>query len=417
MTSDFPSVMAIQNTRPTKAQKPNSANLLKMPVCFILDDEAEIVEVVKTSLTALGFESEGFDAFAKFSEAVAERHPDCIMLDLALKTSDAIDVIQHLSQINFKGDVILMSGLDEDALKKVQTAGRRNGINMLPFLRKPFSSAALHRVLDERNKPYPDGLDSLQIREALEQNWIVPWYQPQVDFLTGDIVGAETLARLVHPDLGVFTPGQFLATLDRDQMLQLTCKLIETILDDLRKLRENGQEIRASVNIPPAIMREVGLANTLREEISVHGHRPKLTVEMIEEQVNHDFQHYFDLAAQYRIYGVEFSLDDFGAGFSNLSRLRDLPFDEIKIDRNFITNIHRNRPNRIIVKAVVDVAENLGSRVVAEGIEDNEAAVVCEELGCHVGQGFYFGRPQPFDGFMRLMQRQFSQDRSDRSKI
>jgi EAL domain-containing protein (putative c-di-GMP-specific phosphodiesterase class I) len=362
--------------------------------------------VVQTSVKALGFHGVGFESLVEFSQAVAERHPDCVMLDLALRTTDAIDVIQYLSQIEFKGDVILMSGLEEDALRRVHGAGERNGISMLPFLRKPFTANALRRVLEERNRPQTDGLDSMQVREALDQNWIVPWYQPQIDFLTGEIVGAEALARLVHPDLGVFTPGQFLGMLDRDQMLRLTGKLIDTVLRDLRGIRADGRDIRAGVNVPPAIMREIGLANVMRNEISVHGHRPRLTVEMIEEQVNDDFRHYYDLAAQYRIYGVEFSLDDFGAGFSNLGRLRDLPFDEIKIDRSFITNIHRNRPNRVIVKAVVDVAENLGSRVVAEGIETNEAAVVCEEIGCHVGQGFYFGRPQPIDGFRRLMNRQ-----------
>jgi diguanylate cyclase (GGDEF)-like protein len=232
------------------------------------------------------------------------------------------------------------------------------------------------------------------IRFGLENGQFVPYFEPQVDLQTGEIIGFEVLARWIHPLSGVIGPDVFIPVAEE---IGLIGRLSEQVIGDaLSEAAGWDQNIRISVNISPLQLADGWLAQRIVRILAESGFpADRLVIEITESSLFADIDLARTIAASLKNQGIRLALDDFGTGFSSLAHLRSLPFDMIKIDRSFVTNINAKRESSAIVRAVTTLAASLPVPVCVEGIENEDAYRAVVRLGCEIGQGWYFGKAMP----------------------
>jgi diguanylate cyclase (GGDEF)-like protein len=236
-----------------------------------------------------------------------------------------------------------------------------------------------------------------ELRRAVELDELVLHYQPTVDLKTGALRRAEALVRWQHPVHGMLLPTEFIGLAEVSGTIQpLTRWVIERAVDQARRWYDAGHDTGVSVNLSVRNLYDRGLAAWLARVLADAGLPPdRLTLEITENEVMDDPVVAMDVLADVGALGVATSIDDFGTGYSSLSYLKQLPIDEIKIDRSFVAGMRVEQSDAVIVGAIITLGHDLGLTVVAEGIEDAPSAARLHALGCDRGQGFFFGPPMP----------------------
>jgi diguanylate cyclase (GGDEF)-like protein len=240
------------------------------------------------------------------------------------------------------------------------------------------------------------------IRYGLDHGQFVPFFEPQLDLETGEIVGFEVLARWIHPLSGTILPDTFIPVAEE---IGLIGRLSEQVIANaLTQAADWDPTIKISVNISPIQLTDAWLAQRIVRLLTETGFpADRLVVEITESSLVPDIELARSIVTSLKNQGVRLALDDFGTGFSSLSHLRSLPFDVIKIDRSFVSNIHSNTESIAIVRAVTTLASALNVPVCVEGIESEAAHAAVLGLGCAVGQGWYFGKPMPGEQAAELL--------------
>jgi EAL domain-containing protein (putative c-di-GMP-specific phosphodiesterase class I) len=230
------------------------------------------------------------------------------------------------------------------------------------------------------------------IRFGLEHGQFVPYFEPQVDLATGEIVGFEVLARWNHPLSGLIGPDTFIPVAEE---IGVIGRLSEQVISEaLRQAVQWDPAIKISVNISPTQFTDGWLAQRIVRILTEAGFPPdRLVVEITESSLFADLDLARSMLTSLKNQGVRLALDDFGTGFSSLSTLRSLPFDMIKIDRSFVTTLLEDAENMAIVRAVTTLANALSVPVCVEGIERDSVHESVVMMGCQLGQGWYFGKP------------------------
>ncbi|MGH2340662.1 EAL domain-containing protein [Segnochrobactraceae bacterium EtOH-i3] len=368
----------------------------------VIDDEPGVRNYLSFALESLGFEAECFADTIGFEQRAGDVRPDLVIMDLAIGDRDAIDLIRFLDLQNYRGPVVLVSGRPEALMRQVQLVGERHGLHMLPMLRKPFRVEDVRRVLVKGNLIAIDQLDAVQIGQALEENRFRLWYQPKIDLASRTLIGVEALLRLDHPEFGLLSPGAFLSAADGPMIARITERVLNQALAGWTQLAAAGLRVPVSINTPVSVFSNLDVPALVAERRPPDPDWPGLIVEIPEDQVVREADIVFEAATRLKVHGIELAIDDFGAGYSSLSRLRQIPFAEIKLDRSLVRECDEDRADRIIVQAVCDMAHHWGARVVAEGVETSGELHTLLGLGCDAAQGFHFARPQPLDQFIGM---------------
>jgi len=257
-------------------------------------------------------------------------------------------------------------------------------------------------------RAWSDGLDaSRALRRvlrsdaaaALQAGQIQPWFQPQICTSTGEISGAEALARWVHPERGLVSPLHFLDALeDGGHMGQLSDVMIRGALAALASWDTIGLGIqRVAINLSGADLRDSTFVERLKWELDRHDLRgDRLCAEVLETAFRDgtDDGVATTIAGLKRL-GCRIDLDDFGTGSASIMALHRLPIDRVKIDRGFIAGIDRNERQRRMVAGILSLAEHLGMETLAEGVESAGEHALLAQLGCDHVQGFRIARPMP----------------------
>lgn len=248
---------------------------------------------------------------------------------------------------------------------------------------------------------------SLQARleSALSEDRISIKLQPQADLRDGRIVGVEALARWVDEERGEIPPSRFILQCERVGRLdELTKRVLFKSLDAMQSLHGDGHCPRMSVNVSAIQFVDSRIAEMIEKNLALHSIDPaKLTIEVTETARIEDFSGARRVFEQIRGLGVSFSIDDFGVASANLEAMLELPFNEIKIDRMFVRDMHRSDTAHAIVANVIRLARDAGLTSVAEGIEDRETYALLRDLGCDLGQGFYIARPMALGQFWETL--------------
>jgi EAL domain-containing protein (putative c-di-GMP-specific phosphodiesterase class I) len=241
--------------------------------------------------------------------------------------------------------------------------------------------------------------------DVLERNWFELFYQPKIDLKTMRLVGAEALVRARHPTRGVLPPGVFLPGAGEEEMLALTERVIVTALKDWEDCAANGMSVKLSVNVPVSALVKLPIPQILREERPHADNWPGLIMEVTEDEIIHDLEIANDVADALRSLNCSLALDDFGAGYSSLARLRQLPFSELKIDRSYVTNCNSDRISAGLCETIVDLGKRFGLKTVAEGIETTHESHKLQGIGCNIGQGYLFAKPMSKAQLIGIMRR------------
>ena len=231
-------------------------------------------------------------------------------------------------------------------------------------------------------------------QNALRLGQFIPYFQPIVALRTGQLAGFEVLARWQHPLHGLVSPDQFISLAEKQGWIDtLTQQLLHKAFAEAGSIPE---PLTLSVNISPVQLRTSSLPGLIRKAAEGTGFPlMRLVIEITESALINNLDHAANIAKELKDMGCSLSLDDFGQGYSSLLHLQALPFDELKVDRSFVTSMTEKRESRKVVAGVVGLGQSLGLRTVAEGIETREQAETMLWLGCELGQGWYFGRPLP----------------------
>ena len=230
------------------------------------------------------------------------------------------------------------------------------------------------------------------IRFGLDHGQFLPYFEPQVDLATGEIVGFEVLARWKHPLSGVIGPDVFIPVAEE---IGLIGRLSEQVISAaLQEAAQWDRSIKISVNISPSQLTDGWLAQRIVRILAEAAFpAERLVVEITESSLFADIELARTIVTSLKNQGVRLALDDFGTGFSSLAHIRSLPFDIIKIDRSFVANLGSKRESAAIIRAVTTLAAALSVPVCVEGIENEDAYKAVVRLGCEIGQGWYFGKP------------------------
>ncbi|RWX44848.1 diguanylate cyclase (GGDEF) domain-containing protein [Candidatus Electrothrix aarhusensis] len=236
------------------------------------------------------------------------------------------------------------------------------------------------------------------LRQAVADDGLINFYQPQINLLDGSICGMEALARWIHPVKGLISPAAFIPIAESTGLIEkLGIDLVRQACLQGKKWRDMGfRKFIMAVNISGRLLRRRDLFYQIMSCIESTGFPPHaLEVEFTEGVLIENMDFTVDLINKLRAEGIKLAIDDFGTGYSSLSYLQHLQVDKIKIDRSFITNVTTNNTDAAITLGIIAIAQNLHFRVIAEGIETEEHLFFLQKNQCHEGQGFLFSPPIP----------------------
>lgn len=250
-----------------------------------------------------------------------------------------------------------------------------------------------------------------QLRVAIDHgDQLELYFQPKVDALSGAPVGAEVLLRWQHPERGMVSPGEFIPLAEQSGLIRpMTDWLLARAVDQIAAWRAAGLTPgRVSINMSAHSFYGGGVVRLIDEVLARTGvPASQLVVEITEGTLMHDHVAALQVLNALRARQIGISLDDFGTGYSSLGYLQRFPIDEIKVDRSFVTDLDSNPGNQALVSAIVGLGRALGLAVVAEGVETDAQAGHLRRLGCHILQGFLYGRPMPAADFATYIARPF----------
>jgi EAL domain-containing protein (putative c-di-GMP-specific phosphodiesterase class I) len=236
-----------------------------------------------------------------------------------------------------------------------------------------------------------------ELRAALDSNQLVLHYQPKVDLRTGKIHGVEALVRWDHPTRGLLYPDTFLHLVEETALIHtMTRVVLGTALDQVATWRAQGRRLTVAVNLSTSSMLDTDLPEQV---VAMHAARD-LPLGVLQMEISEDFlmgdrDRARSILTRLRAHGIQICVDDFGTGYSSLSYLRDLPIDELKIDRSFVLPMADDPRAAALVASTITFAHGLNLRIVAEGVENHIAYTELARLGCDQAQGFYMCGPVP----------------------
>lgn len=236
-----------------------------------------------------------------------------------------------------------------------------------------------------------------ELRRAIAERELVLYYQPKAALASGSVTSVEALIRWVHPERGMVFPDSFIPIAQETSLIgPLTLYVIEEALRQARAWRDDGVELSIAVNLSTRNLLDRGFPGQVAELLRRWEVEPKcLELEVTESSMLANPTRAKAILGELSDLGIRLSIDDFGTGYSSLAYLRQLPVDEIKIDRSFVLGMEAEAGDAVIVRSTVDLGRNLGLNVVAEGVETIETWERLRELGCNTAQGYFLGRPMP----------------------
>ena len=386
----------LTETNPTAACAAAARQLL------VVDDEAEIGEVVKFVAEECGFEATLLDDALGFP-SVYRRGFDTIVLDLSMPGADGVELLRFMAQDRCESRIVLMSGFDAQVLHAARELAKGYGLRIAGVLQKPLDLDALAGLLSQpaaraAARPAADALElSVEgLRHAIASGQVVPHFMPKVAMSSGAFLGVEALARWQHPERGLVAPMMFVPFAEANGLSpELTAAILERTLVQCARWRAEGMRLGVAVNVSARDL-NVDFPDLLQSQALAHGVDPEqITIEVTETAVAQDLAQSLDVLTRLRMKKFGLSIDDFGTGYSSMQQLHRAPFTELKIDQSFVRNLPHEEQARNIVQSTIDLGRRLNMTLVAEGVEDAGIWQRLQRMGCDEGQGYYITKPIP----------------------
>jgi EAL domain-containing protein (putative c-di-GMP-specific phosphodiesterase class I) len=377
---------------------------------LVIDDQEHVRKWIRRVLKTLGisFVSEAEDGQAALALVTSPGSSfDLILCDLKMPNTDGIELIRAFSALRLETAVLLLSMEPERVLETSALLAEEQGLRVLGAIGKPLTVEKLEPLLKTVTAsaavPPQPSVDVApdRLREVLQGGVLHLLYQPKISMASGRMTGVEALARWRHPDFGTVSPEFFVALCEETSHLGdwlLDFSLREAFAFSVRA-NDSGDEVNVAINVHARALDDIRLPDRIEAMANAAGTSPnRITLEITERSVAHDAIRMLDVATRLRLKGFNLAIDDFGTGHSGLSQLRRLPFNQLKIDRQFVHGSADSSSKRSVVEASVALARNLQMTSVAEGIQRRPDWDLLQSLGCEEMQGYFTGRPMTEEG-------------------
>ncbi|WP_220719817.1 EAL domain-containing response regulator [Agarivorans litoreus] len=382
---------------------------------LVVEDDPFQQRLMKSLLSSMdGVQCEvadnGLRAVAQLSQ---QPEPDFIFCDLHMPEMDGVEFIRSLAKRSLGSHLVLSSSAEDDVVTAVKSMASGYGLKDLSVLSKPVRKQQLQALMDDLlAKPKAKITASLkhslkpcfsdqQLQQALYDGEFQAYYQPHIDAKTGMLVGAEALVRWQHQGQ-LYMPNAFLSRLlELGQGHQLTKQVLTQAVASCAKWQNELDQAYVSVNVTPSDLMDLRFADFVAKLLEQHqlpAHR--LVLEVTENEIYPQMAKALDSLSRLRLLGVGLAVDDFGTGHSSMMQLCTSPFTELKIDQLFIRRMLSDRKCAAVVRASLALAESLGIRSVAEGVEDQQLADTLEEWGCDGLQGYCYAKAMALPDFI-----------------
>lgn len=374
---------------------------------LVLDDEPFMLKLLAHMLAAHGYTQvttcdNGQGALDLID--AADYATDLILCDLNMPEMDGIEFARKLVERRYSGSLIWVSGEDDRVLQTAETLMRAHRVTVLGRLQKPPTAQGLAALLEQWTPPKQARSSAAsrtyavaEVRAAIARGELVNWYQPQVVVGTGEVVGVETLVRWQHPVDGLVYPDAFIGVAEAHGLIKdLTRVVLAAAVAQLREWRAAGLELRVAVNVSMDDLVFLDFPDFVAGQTAAAGVLPQdVILEVTESQLMLDARAPLEILTRLRLKRFGLSIDDFGTGHSSLVQLRDIPFDELKVDRSFVHGAWANDTLRAIFEASLRLGQQLNMVTVAEGVEDQADWDFLRCSGCQLAQGYFIARPMP----------------------
>lgn len=240
-----------------------------------------------------------------------------------------------------------------------------------------------------------------ELREGIANDELVLHYQPKIDAGTDRLVGVEALVRWRHPAHGLMAPDQFIPLAERTGLIkELSSWVFRKAFAQANEWHARGETFSMSINLSPSTLLDTEFPDIIAGKLaSSAAPAGTFIFEITEGSIIKDPERALEILNRLSNMGIRISIDDFGTGYSSLAYLKKLPVSELKIDKSFVMDMLDNENDEVIVRSTIDLAHNLGLKVVAEGVENVETLKRLKELGCDVLQGYYYSKPMDSEAF------------------
>lgn len=376
------------------------------PSILVVDDDLFMLKLLQRMLNRQGFHDvtvceDAENALAQIGDP--SKPFNIILCDLNMPGVDGLEFVRGLVARQYAGDLILVSGAEERVLRSAEKLIRAHSILLLGTLVKPVSMEALAQQMGKWSFPTVTVRRDKTVRDAREvsaaifNGELVNYYQPKVAVASGQIVGVETLVRWNHPHDGLIMPDQFIGVAEEHGLIDdLTQAVSVAALTQSRIWLNKGLKLQVAINVSMDNLTALDFPDQLARTASLFGIMPDaIIIEVTESRLMRDLRAPLEVLTRLRLKGFRLSIDDFGTGHSSLAQLRDLPFDELKVDRGFVHRAWQDKAARAIYGASLNLAQELEMDIVAEGVEDREDWDFLLQTGCELAQGYFIGRPMP----------------------
>lgn len=372
---------------------------------LLVDDDHFALQLLKHQLANLGFAKivqcmRAQEALARLESQAGDF--SLVFCDLQMPEMDGVEFVRQLVRISYRGALVLVSGEDDRVLQAAEKLAKAQRLDVLGALHKPVTLQGLQALLARLAEPsvrQPDAIAKTytpgQLRQAIDRGQLINYYQPKVSMVNGALLGVETLVRWQHPDDGLVEPDQFISMAEEHGMINdLTHMVLVAALRQAGDWHASGLPLQVAVNISMDNLDALDFPDVVEREAASAGlPLTHLMLEITESCLMKDPLSPLDILTRLRLKRIGLSIDDFGTGHSSLAQLRDIPFNELKVDRSFVHGASQNTHLQIILESSLHMARQLGMKTVGEGVEERQDWDLLRNRGCDVAQGYLVARP------------------------
>jgi EAL domain-containing protein (putative c-di-GMP-specific phosphodiesterase class I) len=372
---------------------------------LVIDDDDHIGEIIASAAHAMGFQCQATTDPAIFLAAV---NPDTtlVLIDLLMPNVDGVQLLRLLGQQQCRAPIVLMSGIGKRVIETAEQLGSVHGLSIVGHLHKPFRLRELEGLLRAHTAPelaIPIPLQTISppdhdLRYAIEHNQFVVHFQPEVDIASRAVVGLEALARWNHPGHGIIPPDDFITRLESLGLIdQLGWLIAHQALSQFPRFADHhGILPTLSLNVSAYSLRNLDYPDIFLSLTSKYGVPPdRIILEITESGLIKELASSLDVLTRLRLKQVQLAIDDFGTGFSMMRQLRNIPANELKIDRSFVQHLESSETDRTMVRKTIEMGHSLNLKVIAEGVETPWQLDFLHTHHCDLAQGELFSQPLP----------------------
>jgi diguanylate cyclase (GGDEF)-like protein/PAS domain S-box-containing protein len=379
---------------------------------LVVDDDDFMLEIVDELLRQAGVRevmqaSDGSAALAIVDNEITS--PDVVLCDVNMAGMDGIELLRHLADREYRGSVIVMSGSGDDLLASVGDLAVMHGLRLSGLLRKPIDLDDLIKALDSgEHDPMAPSIDEVkgvrvgrltpeEVRAGIDNGCVDVHLQPKVALADHSVVGVEALLRWRDPVRGMLSPLAIVPIAESHGLIEdLTLAVYRRVIEILVQWRAIGIDLKVAVNLSADNLASLDLPDTLTRIAQDAGISPnRIVLEITEHRLMDRLAVSLEVIGRLRLKGFGVSIDDYGMGYSNLRKLKQLPITELKVDRSFVSGADRDSVLRVILGSSVALGHSLDLTVVGEGVETKEVWDLLHALGCDEAQGYFVARPMP----------------------